>query len=350
MLFLRILLAAAVICCTTGYAQEPQPAKVVVSNITTQQVAQRHTFIGTFFYDRTSHVSSEVGGLVTRITVKEGDRVSKGTPLAYLDTQILDKEIRIQENLIEQAQLTIDHTRTNFKRAVSLHQKNATSKQNYDDAEFFYQEAVLKKTAAEILLQKLQIQKKKSVIRAPFDGVVLEKNVDSGDWVQQGKILVSLGSVNDLAVKVPVAETLLRHISVGGQVETVINAYSRKITGVIDHLEAAADERTKNVFLNIRIPVQPDVVRNMSATVYIFAGNERELSIIPRDALVKFRGGNFVYAVKDKKAVMMPVNIVTYLGDRIGADNKHFYAGMPVVVDGNERLRADQPVIIVNGY
>ena len=44
---------------------------------------------------------------------------------------------------------------------------------------------------------------------------------------------------------------------------------------------------------------------------------------------------------------MLPVNIVTYLGDRIGADNEHFTEGLPIIVDGNERLRAGQSIIIV---
>ena len=47
------------------------------------------------------------------------------------------------------------------------------------------------------------------------------------------------------------------------------------------------------------------------------------------------------------KAAILPVNIVSYRGNRVGADNPHFVAGMPIVVDGNERLRPDQPVSVV---
>ena len=69
--------------------------------------------------------------------------------------------------------------------------------------------------------------------------------------------------------------------------------------------------------------------------------------MIPRDALIRFQGNDFVYTIKEDKAVMLPVNIVTYLGDRIGADNGHFTEGLPIIVDGNERLRAGQSVVIV---
>jgi len=84
----------------------------------------------------------------------------------------------------------------------------------------------------------------------------------------------------------------------------------------------------------------------MSATVYIPTSDKKELAIIPRDALIQFQGKDFVYTVKENKAAIMPVNIVTFFGDKIGADNPYFVPGMVVVVEGNERLRPDQPVTV----
>ena len=49
---------------------------------------------------------------------------------------------------------------------------------------------------------------------------------------------------------------------------------------------------------------------------------------------------------KEGKAAILPVNIVTFLGKKIGADNPYFVAGMPVVIEGNERLRPDQAVTV----
>jgi membrane fusion protein (multidrug efflux system) len=330
-----------------AYGQNLPPAKVVISKIAMEKVAQNRSFIGTLYYERISHVSSEVSGLVTRIIVKAGDRINKGTPLVHLDTEILEKEILLHKNLIDQAILNIKHREKHYQRVASLYKKDSISERDYDDAGFAHQEAILKKISASTILDKLLIQKRKSVISAPFDGIILEKNVDSGDWVQQGKLLISIGSVNDLFIKVPVAETLLKFVSIGQKVPVTINAYNKEMVGTIDNLAPTADAKTKNVFLKIRIPMLTKVAQNMSATVYISTGIGKKLAIIPRDALIKFQGNDFVYTIKQEKAVMLPVNIVTYLGNRIGADNEHFTEGMPIVVDGNERLRPDQPVVIV---
>jgi len=131
-------------------------------------------------------------------------------------------------------------------------------------------------------------------------------------------------------------------------VPVIINAYDKQMMGTIDSLSPKADAKTKNVFLKIKIPMLTKVAQNMSATVFIATGNKQKLFMIPRDALIRFQGNDFVYTVKEKKAVRLMVNIKAYQGNLIGTDNVHFKEGMPIVVDGNERLRPGQSVVIVD--
>jgi len=332
-----------------AYAQEPPPAKVVVSKIVQQQVSENQSFIGTLYYDRTSQVSSDVSGLVEVISVLEGDIVTKDAPMIRLDTELLEKEIALSLVSIEQAGLRISNAEKNFKRLDSLFQKQGISEKVYEDALYTYQDSLKEKQKEDLELEKLLIKKEKSLIKAPYDGVILEKSIDSGDWVQQGKPLVRIGSADDLYVRVPVAENLLAYFKAGVKVTVRISAYNKEVVGTIEDYDPVADAQTKNVFLKVKIPAQEKVAENMSATVYVPTSNKRMLSIIPRDALIKFQGKDFVYTVKDDKAAILPVNIVTYLGDKVGADNPYFVEGMVVVVEGNERLRPDQPVVIAGG-
>ena len=89
------------------------------------------------------------------------------------------------------------------------------------------------------------------------------------------------------------------------------------------------------------------MAENMSATVHIPTSPKRLLSILPRDALIKFQGKDFVYTVKEDKAAILPVNIVTYLGNSVGADNPYFAEGMPVVIEGstNCEVASISPII-----
>jgi RND family efflux transporter MFP subunit len=263
-----------------------------------------------------------------------------------LNTEILDKEIEVQKSRIEQTELRIANAKKNYARLDRLFDKSGVSEKEYDDALFTYQDAQKEKQALESSLQKMLIQKKRSNISAPFDGIILTKDVDSGSWVQPGKQLVSIGSSEDLFIRAPIAETTLQFIEADQQVPVIINAYNKEVTGTIFDIDPVADLKTKNVFLKIAIPELPLVAQNLSATVSVPISQRMELAIIDRASLIKFQGKDFVYTVKDGKAAILPVNIVTFLGDRVGVDNPYIQPGMQLVVEGNERLRPDQPVVV----
>lgn len=349
MRIVRILLTVMLLAVAAGHAvaaQEMPPAKVVVAEIGRREVSENRAFIGLLYYDRQSKVSSEVAGLVAAVQVRAGDRVRAGEPLVQLDTEILEQDIALGQTRVEQIELRIRHAEKNYRRLERLLSSEGVSEKEYEDVRHIYEDLIKERQIVAEQLAKLLITKRKSLILAPFDGVILEKNVGNGDWVQQGKELVSLGSVNDLLVRVPVAETGLRFVRFGEAVVVVLNAYDRELAGIIEGVDPVADPQTKNVFLRVRIPPQPEAAANMSATVFVPTGAKRELAIIPRDALVKFQGKDLVYTVQDGKAAMLPVNIVTYLGKTVGADNPELTAGLSVVIEGNERLRPGQAVLV----
>ncbi|SHO47155.1 efflux RND transporter periplasmic adaptor subunit [Desulfopila aestuarii] len=325
-------------------ADGPPPAKVVVGKVTQQEVAQTRSVIGVVYFERISDISTEVAGLVEAVKVNQGDHVEEGAPLVVLNTEILEQEIALTRTRIEQAQLRIDNTRKNFLRLQKLYSQSGVSEKEFDDAQYAYNDAQKEKQAGEDTLKKLQIQKQRSVITAPFAGTILTKDVDSGAWVTPGKQLLSLGSSEDIFVRAPVAENLLKFVELGSSVPVIITAFDKEITGKVVDIDPVADMKTKNIFMKIRIPAPEMVAQNMSATVHVPAGPKQQLQVLPRAAVVKFQGKDFVYTIKEGKAAILPVNIVTFMGESVAVDNPYIVPGMEVVVEGNERLRPDQPV------
>ncbi|MEE4241320.1 MAG: efflux RND transporter periplasmic adaptor subunit [Desulfopila sp.] len=317
-----------------------------MGTVGTEVVAETQSSIGILYYERKSEVSSDVAGLVDAVLVDQGDRVKKGEVLVRLDTELLELEISLTATRMKQIELRVENTRKNLNRIEKMYQKAGVSEKVFDDALFDYEDAVKERLAMQDSMKKLLLNRERSAIKAPFDGIVLSKNIDVGGWAQQGKGLITLGSSADLYVRAPVAENLLQFVEIGQQVPVVINAFAREVTGTLVNIDPVADVKTKNVFLKINIPHQPLVAENMSATVMVSSSSKRELRTLKRAALVKFQGKDFVYTVKEDKAAILPVNIVAYLGDRIGVDDPHIVAGMKVVVEGNERLRPDQPVTV----
>jgi membrane fusion protein, multidrug efflux system len=338
MLLLTVLFAAA--------AEGPPPAKVKVAPVTQDEVAQTRTVIGVLYYERISQISTELAALVETVKVSEGETVKQGEPLVILNTEILDKEIDFQKARLEQIELRIANLKKNYDRLELLYGKQGVSERERDNALFEYKNAQVEKEATEANLQKLQIQKKRSIISAPFSGIILTKDVDSGSWVQPGKVLVSIGSSEDLYIRAPISETILQYIEIGQQLPITINAFGKELTGILEDIDPVADMKTKNIYLKISIEPLDLVAQNMSATVTVPASERRKLSIISRASLVTFQGKDFVYTVKDGNASILPVNIVAYLGETVAVDNPYIAPGMPLVIEGNERLRPDQPVTI----
>lgn len=326
------------------HAQEPPPASVVVTKVIQETVSQTQSVIGILYYDRISEVSTEVTGLVQEVLAQKGTHVQHGDILIRLDTEMLDNEISLKKTHIAQNNLLLQNTEKNFRRLETLYKESGVSEKDYDDALFTFQNAKLEKQARQEELANLLLKKKRSVIRAPFSGIILTKDVDTGAWVQQGRKLISIGSSNDLFVRAPLGESLLRYLRKGQAVSVTLNAFEKKVQGVAEDIDPVADVKTKNIFVKIRIPSQKFIAANMSATVHLPASSEKQLSIIPRVALIKFQGKDFVYTVKDDKAAIFPVNIVAFMGEKVGVDSAHLVPGMVVVIEGNERLRPDQPI------
>jgi multidrug efflux pump subunit AcrA (membrane-fusion protein) len=89
-------------------------------------------------------------------------------------------------------------------------------------------------------------------------------------------------------------------------------------------------------------------VLNMSATVSMPVGEKKNRLLVPRDALVSHNGQYMVYTVNGGKAAPMPVTIISYVGQYVAIDANGFKADMPLVVDGNDRLRPGQAVTVIN--
>ena len=325
----------------------PPPARVVVAAVEEKMVAQMAPIVGVLYFDKVSGLSTEVSGLVTSARFREGDRVKKGDVLLKLNTDFIDKDIEMARTKIEQMDVRIEKAEKDLERYEALHQSNAIREKDYDDIRFTHLDRIKEREVLKKQLEVGLLKKAKSVIQAPFDGIVLQKCADVGDWIEPGAELCRIGSIHDVFVKVPVAEELLCHSPHGDTVDVTINATGKRVTGTIAGVLPSADPRTKNCMLKIRLPRLETIVENMSATVMIPVGEPRRLKLVPRDALVSFGGKDMVYTVNGGHAVAVPIHIVSFSGEHACTDSPDIPEGMKVVVDGNERLRPQQPVTVI---
>lgn len=349
--FCNILLVFICGYSSLAFAQEqPQqpPARVKVHMVEQGPLAPSSETTGILFFDRTSDVSSEVAGRIKKLDFSTGDRIKAGTEIAVLDQQLVDARIEQLTAQVGSLEAQLEQVRRDQQRFAELHSKGAASTRTYE--ELLYKTQSLEKDlqARKAQLKQAQIEKNKSHISAPFTSLVLNKNQDVGAWVSPGTPIARLGSLGAVYVRVPIHEELYPFNQPGQKIGLRQNATGVEVSGVIEGISGQANLQTKNLELRIHLPEPPELLaENMSFTGRIATGPATKLLLVPRDAIITHQGQKLVYTVVDGKATPAPLEIVTFKDSFAGARSPVLRPGMPVVTDGNERLRPDQSVQII---
>ncbi|MBN1932907.1 MAG: efflux RND transporter periplasmic adaptor subunit [Desulfobacterales bacterium] len=328
-----------------GDSPAAPPAKVVVEPVVEKMVAENTPIVGIVYFEKVSNLSPEVSGRVESVRFKEGDRVCEDDILVNFNTDFIDKDIEEIQTRMIQIDVHIEKADKDLKRYETLFCQEAASEKDYDDLKFTRRDLIQQKKALEKKLDIAQLKKNKSVIRAPFKGIILEKHIDIGNWVSPGTALCRIGSVTDIFVKVPIAEELMIFSQKGDTLDIDLHAFGKTVTGHVNGIVPVADPKTKNIMLKIRLPHMETAIENLSASVRVPTSQKKQMKLISRDALVSFQGKQFVFTLKDDKAAMLPINVLTYMGKYAGVESPQLKKGMMVVTDGNQRLRPDQPAV-----
>lgn len=328
-------------------AQQPPPARVVTAAVEERELSPTSLMVGVLRFVQVAEVAPEVEGLITEHNFDTGWPFKKGEVMAVLNTDFVRKDIQIGRAQIAEVEAEIEKLAREVKRLESLKRENLASRSAYEQAFYDHKNLVKQRDTLARRLERLQLSLAKSSVRAPFDGIVLEKKRDLGDWVDKGESLARLGSVDGVQAVIPVSETLLPFQQTGSEFELFIPALARSFKGKLTGVVPFAELRSKSVYLKIGLPYEPGMIENLSVEAQVPSARPQRLRMIPRAALLQVQGADMVYTIADGKAAPLTVNIVARSGEFIGVDNAEVVAGMAVVVDGNDRLRPGQPVQVV---
>ena len=345
-MFIRLLILSLLLT-TQALAQQRPPARVVTAPVEEHELRLTTHMVGVLRFIRVTELAAELEGLITTHNFDTGWTVKQGDLLAQLNTDFIAKDIEVSRSEISEVAAEVEKLARELSRLESLKRDNLASRSAYDEAFYSHKVLVTRRDTLERKLERMQLSLEKSSVRAPFDGIVLEKKKELGDWVDKGEALARIGSSEGVQVIVPVSEKLLPFQQNGAGFDITIPALDRQFSGRLSGVVPFAEVRSKSVYLKITLPYEAGMIENLSAEVEVPASEPRRLRLIPRAALVQAQGGDIIYVVQDGKAASLPVNIVTRSGDAIAVDNVDITAGMQVIVDGNDRLQPGQPVQVV---
>ena len=243
---------------------------------------------GTVTSDHRVSISSRISGYIRKLSVREGDRVTKGQVLVRVDP------VNAKQALV-QAEADLADAQADMKRYESLFKEHATSKQQLDRVRLRYK--VARSQAAQARNQLGYAE-----VLSPVNGVVIEKRLSKGDLAQPGASILTLEDPTSLLVKTYVSEQFVSGIHSGDSVKVEIPSMKRAISGVVRQVVEAADAVSHQFLIKIALQNDPSVHPGMYAQVGFNIGTRKAL-MVPNEAIVERAGLNGVYVVDDKGTV-----------------------------------------------
>lgn len=337
-----LLLVAAVAACNDagsesngpggGPAGGPPPGvPVEVAVARTDTVVDAIAATGQIEPTQSIELRPELDGRITRIHVREGGMVRQGAPLFQIDPS----ELRAQ---VARAEAERDLTRQNLARTRELLAQRASSQAELERAE-------ATSRSAEATLEILQVQLRRSTVRAPFSGIAGERTVSLGDYVTTQSRLISLQTVDPQRASFTVPERYAAALQLGQQVAFRVAALpGREFTGTVDFVDPVVRMPGRTITIKA---VVPNGTRELQSGMFIEARLATEVRpeavIIPEDAILPLQGANYVWAIADGKATRREVDLGVrtpgFVEARTGVQ-----PGEQVVVGGLERLQEGAPV------
>lgn len=341
--FLTICLALTVV--APAMAQKPgerPPSPVVVAKVITGDMAPQSEFIGTVFFTEISNVASEVTGKVIDIKVVDGQRVKKGDVMVTLSASMLDKSIRNARALALQAKADFEFAKLEHQRVAALFKTRSVAEGEFDSKRLTADALQYQYEARQATLEQLRVEAARKIIRAPYDGVVIDVKANRGEWMSVGSVVVVTARDDEFEVVVNAPKEAFGVVKPGLKVG--VKTAGADLSGEVFAVVPKGDVATRTFPVKIRVENNGALAEGMEARVVLPRGLGGQTMIVSRDAVISMRGQQVVWAVLDGVATPMPVYVVGFRGMNAGVKSEKLKEGMDVVVKGNERLRPGQPV------
>jgi RND family efflux transporter MFP subunit len=341
---LILLVLSAAILLAWIFFFRPVPVEVVtVSQIYPSQDLALLNASGYVVAQRRAAVAAKMTGRLEWVGVEEGSRVRKGEVIARLENEDLkaavvqaEAEVARARATLEQALAELEDARISFERLQDLLAARFVSQAEVDAASARLRRARGASAAgqsgvqvAEAALKGARINLDYTLVRAPFDAVVLTKNADIGDIVtpigaaaEARAAVVNIADMNSLLVEADVSEASLGLVTVGQACEIQLDAFPEaRFRGEVHMVVPTADRARATVLVKIRFLEQdPRILPEMSARVSflqrpITPEEQQPRTAVHADAVDSSNGRSVVFQIRAERAMEMPVVIGERFGD-----------------------------------
>ncbi len=321
--------------------QEVTPTSAPPVNVTVLPVAPEPKLADTFDLpavvepNQVVTVAAEVAGRVEWIGPREGAPVQAGDLLMRLNTDLLQAEF-------ERSQAQAQNAQTEFERQQGLVKGGAAPTRELD-------QAATALAVSQATLQEVRARLERAQIYAPAGGVLNDRPVEQGEYVQTGNPVAQIVQTNIVKVAVSIPEQDVAYFSPGQTVEIIadIKGQPRSFEGTVTFLSSVADPRTRSTRMEITLANSNRLLH--SGQIVRARLTRRILDdaiLIPLQSVIPMEDGYTVYVVESSKAERRQVELGIIRGDRVQI-LKGLQAGDQLIVAGHRFVAPGQDVQVI---
>ena len=343
---LPLMAVAAMLCSGCGDAEAPveesaapaasKSVQVGVMPLTPQPFTHRFSVQGNVETDRNALLTSEFGGRIEDVYVREGAQVEMGDPLVKVDTDVIEGSIAELSTQLKLAEVV-------FERQQRLWDQEIGSEIEY----------LQSKTQLESLqrsMETLTEQKDMAVMRAPFEGVVDRCLAKSGEFAVPGAPLVRIVNLRDMKVRAMVSDHYAGQIDKGMPATVIVSGVDTIETSV-GRVGQFINPANRTLEITLPLPEGTSLLPNMFASVWLEDMNLDSALVLPSSIVQQdINGEDFVFVAAGEGTERMVEKRVLKMG--MGSGDvmlvEHGLSfGQDVISKGATRVVAGQAVSII---
>ncbi|HBM15751.1 MAG TPA: hypothetical protein DD381_05325 [Lentisphaeria bacterium] len=266
-------------------ASTVQPYSGKTAKVSLITVPLTETASGTVQAIRETTITSKLTARVIEVCVKAGEIVKKGQLIIKLDDTELQGKLQQGKADIALSEANIKQAESDYTRYSGLYETRAVSRQEFENVA-----TRLKNTKSELLKANGMVNEVESLIRyanivSPIDGLVVDKEVDVGDTVLPGQVLMKLYDNTAMQLVANVRESLANKLTPGQDIGVKIDSLDKICTGKVYEIVPEANSTDRTFQVKVTGPCPKGIYSGMFGRIYIPLGKE-EVLVIPKTAVI----------------------------------------------------------------
>lgn len=326
-------------------AQSPPPAPVAVDEAMLDTFSASLWVSGTVISRNDARIGAETDGRIIWVA-EVGESVEQGKPIATIDATDLELQLQDNKAMLESLKARERYLKNNLERLNMLAASNNASANQLDEAKAELDMIVQEIRRAEITAAQTSRRIDQTKVLAPFSGIVVERQVQVGEFVARGAQVARLVDTHNREIRAQAPLSVSGYLQEG--LEVSVEHQDIETLSPVKRVIPVGDERSR--MFEVRVAADnPDWVIGSPVRVALPNSDPRKLVAVPRDALVlrgsemfvlKVTGDNVVEKVNVDTGIGLG-SLVEVIGDVSGGDR--------VITRGAERLQPGQEVVISGG-